>query len=132
MDHRLMKIIRLFLLLPAVICYGPVYSGTVAIPEKWVDAKYCGRPLRNAAGEIIRSTTAIKYFRLQNPCPSTGLTTGACPDHSIDHPRPLAKCGCDHPTNMQWLKNSIKNCAGTECKDRWEQKAYQCKPEVLP
>ena len=99
------------------------------IPAQWVDQKYCGPPKRDANGEIVRSKTAIKYFRIQNPCPSTRLTFGPCPFHEIDHPRPLARCGCDTPTNMQWLKTSIKSCVGTECKDRWELSAYQCKPE---
>lgn len=99
------------------------------VPAQWIDAKYCGPPQRDANGEIIRSTTAIKYFKQQNPCPSTLLTFGPCPTYEIDHPRPLARGGCDHPTNMQWLKKSIKICAGTECKDRWELDAYQLRPE---
>lgn len=122
--------IRLLLLF-VVTCFlsGTSFPAFAEIPAQWIDAKYCGKPKRDANGEIIRSTTAIKYFKLQNPCPSTRLTFGPCPWYRIDHPRPLARGGCDHPTNMQWIKTSIKECAGTECKDRWELDAYQLKPE---
>lgn len=129
-----------FLIGLMVICFLSVTSlpAFSEIPAQWIDAKYCGKPKRDANGEIVRSTTAIKYFKLQNPCPSTGLTFGPCPyfdsndplaRYEIDHPRPLARCGCDSPTNMIWMKKSIKSCPGTDCKDRWELEAFQCKPE---
>lgn len=128
------------LILVVVICFlfGISPAAFAEIPQQWIDAKYCGPPERNASGEIIRSSTAIKYFKQQNPCPSTGLTFGPCPyfdindpfaRYEIDHPRPLARGGCDHPTNLQWLKKSIKSCPGTNCKDRWELDAYQLRPE---
>jgi len=79
---------------------------------------------RNAAGYIIRSNTPKNAFRKSHPCPVTGLTTGACPGWAIDHIVPLVCGGCDATDNMQWLPATIKSCAGTECKDRWEQKVY--------
>ena len=93
-----------------------------------VDMKYCGQPLRNDVGVIVSSAVAKAEFRRNVACPSTGLFTGACPGWSVDHTWPLASCGCDTSTNMAWLPNTIKSCAGTECKDRWERTVYQCKP----
>lgn len=76
-----------------------------------------------------RGTKAKAEFRKIHPCPSTGKTTGACPGWQVDHVIPLASCGCDVVENMQWLKNSVKTCAGADCKDRWERKINIC-PEV--
>lgn len=90
------------------------------------DAKYCGFTKRTESGEIQRSSSELAKFKKLYPCPSTGKSTGNCPDWSVDHIIPLACGGCDSVTNMQWLKNSIKSCPGTECKDRWERKIY-CK-----
>lgn len=114
--------IRIFILVLILVSPIQVFA---EIPPQWIDAKYCGPARRDANGEIIRSATAIKYFKLQNPCPSTRLGFGPCPFYEIDHVRPLARGGCDQPTNLQWLKKSIKSCSGTECKDRWELDAYQ-------
>ncbi len=91
------------------------------------DARICGEPMRDTSGTIIRSSSVTYYFQKMHPCPSTGLSTGACPGWSKDHVIPLACGGCDSIENMQWLKNTIKTCAGTECKDRWERK-INCKP----
>ena len=118
----------------ALFCSVIAFGALPEVPTQWHDDKYCGPPKRDAEGRIVRSTTAIKYFKQQNPCPITGLTTGSCSGYvngvwevyEIDHVRPLARCGCDHPTNMQWLKTTIKRCDGTDCKDRWELKAYSC------
>lgn len=98
----------------------------LAAPAHAVDYKYCGQPKRDQNGVIVRSTAAKAAFRAEVACPSTGLFTGACPGWSVDHVWPLAGCGCDTATNMQWLPNTIKSCAGTECKDRWERIVYKC------
>lgn len=100
---------------------------TYCIDSHAADLKYCGTPKRNDVGVIVRSAVAKAEFRKEVACPSTGLFTGACPGWSVDHVWPLAVCGCDTPTNMQWLPNTIKSCAGTECKDRWERVVYKCK-----
>lgn len=99
--------------------------------DRLIDHKYCGQPARDSNGTIIRSSKVKAAFRAAVACPSTGLFIGTCPGWSIDHTWPLASCGCDSVTNMAWLKNTIKSCAGTECKDRWERRVYQCKPEDL-
>lgn len=70
-----------------------------------------------------RSPKAVAEFKKLYPCPDTKLP-GACPRWEVDHIIPLACGGCDSIENMQWLKSSIKSCAGTECKDRWERKVY--------
>lgn len=73
-----------------------------------------------------RKPSTVLAFRKIHPCPSTGKTTGACPGWQVDHVIPLASCGCDIVENMQYLKTSIKTCAGTECKDRWERRINAC------
>lgn len=75
----------------------------------------------------VRGYAAKAEFRKIHECPSTGRNTGACPGWQVDHVIPLASCGCDIVENLQWLKNTIKTCAGTECKDRWERKVNKCK-----
>lgn len=91
----------------------------------YIDYRYCGQPNR-IDGNIVRDSKVTREFQKIHPCPATGLKTGACAGWSKDHIWPLARCGCDSVNNMQWLKNSIKSCAGTECKDRWELTVYQC------
>lgn len=89
------------------------------------DSRYTGQPpVRNADGSIHRSAAAVAAFRKDHPCPSTGQTTGACPKWAIDHVVPLDCGGVDDERNMQWLPLTIKACAGTQCKDRWERKVY--------
>lgn len=94
------------------------------------DLRICGEPKRDSDGTISRSTTVLKHYQKIHPCSSTGLTTEKCPGWSLDHVIPLACGGCDSIENLQWLKNTIKSCAGTECKDRWERK-INCTPMVI-
>ena len=49
-----------------------------------------------------RSAAARSAFRRCDPCPSTGLLSGACPGYVIDHVIALKRGGADDPTNMQW------------------------------
>lgn len=91
-----------------------------------VEMRYCGAPARLADGSIKRRADVLVAFRKAHPCPITGQPTGACPGWSIDHVIPLASCGCDAVSNLQWLPNKIKSCAGVYCKDRWERKVYTC------
>src|SRR5260221_1935156 len=64
------------------------------------------RQLDNAArddrGRTERSTAEKNEFKNEQPCPSTGKSSGACPGYVIDHVKPLCKGGADHPSNMQW------------------------------
>lgn len=101
---------------------------TVISFTSYADERFCGYVKRNDRGEISRSSTIVRNFKKEYPCPETGLSTGACKGWSVDHVIPLACGGCDSQINLQWLKNSIKSCSGTECKDRWERTIYCNKP----
>lgn len=101
-----------------------------ALANPLLETRYCGEPKRDASGNIVRRSDVLTAFQKIHPCPSTGLTTGACVGFSKDHVIPL-KCGaCDAVSNLQWLPNIIKSSAGKLPKDRWEMKVY-CKPEQI-
>jgi len=55
------------------------------------------------AERIPRSTAEAMAFKRENPCPSTGLRYGSCPNHQVDHVEPICAGGADHRSNMQWL-----------------------------
>lgn len=90
------------------------------------DYRYAGEVVRDADGKTQRSDKVIRAFKRMWACPSTGKHSGSCPGWAIDHVIPLAACGKDEVSNMQWLPNEIKSCAGSACKDRWERKVYTC------
>ena len=50
-----------------------------------------------------RSASAKSEFKRENPCPSTGRSSGGCSGYQVDHRKPLAAGGSDHKSNMQWL-----------------------------
>jgi len=77
----------------------------------------CASCTRNAKGKIKRSREAKRQFERQNPCPSTGKSTGSCPGYVIDHRQALDEGGADEPSNMQW-----QTTANSKAKDRWERK----------
>jgi hypothetical protein len=70
---------------------------------------------RDSEGHIARSGKAKDEFKKQNPCPSTGKSSGACPGFVIDHRVPLKRGGADSPSNMQW-----QTTQEAKEKDRWE------------
>jgi hypothetical protein len=74
---------------------------------------------RNADWMVKRSQSAKRRFVMEHPCPSTGLTTGACAGWYIDHVIPLACGGCDDTVNMQWLPEAM-----WKDKMKWERKVY--------
>jgi hypothetical protein len=90
----------------------------LSVDSRLIETRYCGKTERDAK--------VAAAFRRQNPCPATGLTTGACPDWQVDHVKPIDNGGCDSVSNMQWLPTWLKTCAG-HCKDRWERK-INCRP----
>lgn len=90
--------------------------------------RYCGPPKRDQSGTIIRSYKVYTAFRKLHLCPSTNLPTGSCPGWQVDHVIPLASCGCDILSNLQWLPIEIKTCKESYCKDRFERTIYKCNP----
>lgn len=88
------------------------------------DARYCGPPVRDKDGVIVRSSAVLREFQRLYPCPVNGQASGACPGWSKDHTIPLVCGGCDAVENLQWLPAPLKSCAGTVCKDRWERRVY--------
>jgi hypothetical protein len=75
----------------------------------------------SASAEERRSSAVGREFQLENPCPSTGQTSGACPGYVKDHIVPLA-CGApDDPANLQW-----QTIPEAKAKDKWEREG--CAP----
>ena len=64
-----------------------------------------------------RCASEVRAFRRENPCPSTGLTTGRCPGYVVDHIKALVCGGADNPANMQY-----QTIEDAKAKDRWEEK----------
>jgi 5-methylcytosine-specific restriction endonuclease McrA len=71
---------------------------------------------RDKHGRIKRSAAAKNAFKHQQPCPSTGRSSGACPGYVIDHLKPLECGGADSPSNMQW-----QTTADGKAKDKTER-----------
>jgi hypothetical protein len=59
-----------------------------------------------------------REFQQEQPCPSTGLPSGACPGYRKDHVIPLVCGGPDSVSNMQ-----SQTIAEARTKDAWERKA---------
>jgi hypothetical protein len=64
-----------------------------------------------------RSRDVTREFQREHPCPSTGLTSGACPGYRKDHVVPLGCGGPDTVANMQW-----QTIRAARAKNRWELK----------
>jgi hypothetical protein len=76
---------------------------------------------RDARGHIRRSSSARRVFKITHPCPGTGATSGSCKGYVVDHICPLACCGADTPSNMQW-----QTTAESRAKDAWELNCSSC------
>lgn len=107
-----------------------IYFTATAAAGPLDETRCCIEPVRNADGSIRRRADVLAAFQKIHPCPSTGLTTGACPNWAKDHVISLACGGRDEVGNLQWLPLPIKSAAGTYPKDRWERKVY-CQPIEL-
>jgi hypothetical protein len=68
------------------------------------------------AAERQRPSNAEIHFRLANPCPATGETSGACPGYVVDRVIPVTCGGAENAENMQW-----QTLAEAREKDRWER-----------
>lgn len=120
-----MKILLLlFAVLAGSVHCAPTYSAATD------ETRYCGQPMRDSSGAIYRSSKVRAAFIKAHPCPTTGLTTGACHGWQVDHVIPLACGGCDVVWNLAWLPIIIKSGPGQFPKDRWERKVY-CSPQEL-
>ena len=69
-----------------------------------------------AAAESARPTNAEIYFRLANPCPATGETSGSCKGYVIDRVIPPVCGGTEDAGNMRW-----QTLAEAKEKNRWEK-----------
>ena len=64
-----------------------------------------------------RSAEVTHEFERENPCPSTGKRSGACPGYIKDHIQALCKGGADAVWNLQW-----QTVADAKAKDRWRRR----------
>ena len=87
-----------------------------------IESRYCGPPIRDSKGQIVRRTDVLTAFQKAHPCPVNGATAGACPGWAKDHVIPLACGGCDAVYNLQWLRNDLK--ISPNGKDGYELKIY--------
>jgi hypothetical protein len=76
---------------------------------------------RNTRGRIARDRSKVALFKATHPCPANGKRKGACPGYVVDHFCPLACCGADAPSNMQWQTR-----AEAKAKDAWERDCSTC------
>lgn len=79
---------------------------TAAVTGLWDLAFSDGEPNK-------RNPANRRAFHANNPCPSTGKTSGSCPGYHVDHIVPLACGGSDSPSNMQWLTASANLSKGS-------------------
>jgi hypothetical protein len=104
-----------------------------ALPDPALqETRYCGTPIRDTRGIIIRRSDVLAAFKRAHPCPATGLTTGACQGWQMDHIIPLACGGCDSVSNLSWMPTVLKAGSGTLPKDRWERKIYCLPVQLVP
>jgi hypothetical protein len=68
------------------------------------------------ASAATRPSNAEIMFRLDNPCPATGATRGACKGYVIDRVIPLVCGGAEAPENMRWA-----TLAEAKAKARWDR-----------
>ena len=69
-----------------------------------------------AATTPPRPSNAEIFFRLENPCPATGATQGACKGYVIDRVIPIVCGGAEDPSNMRWI-----TLAEAKAKARWDR-----------
>lgn len=77
-------------------------------------SKKCQTCARDSRGRIMRSYRVKHQFRLANPCPSTGKTTGPCRTHVMDHVVPLCAGGRDSLNNLMWSELNLSKSRDSE------------------
>ena len=70
-------------------------------------ANWCVSCERDAQGRTKRPPSLRRAFQRENPCPSTGLETGACPGFQARHIEPLKDGGANALENMEWQATGI-------------------------
>lgn len=81
--------------------------------------------------ESNRAYKPKKHFKIDNPCPATGKTTGSCPNFIMDHRIGLCVGGADEAENLRWMtKENAKLKDRWECKAGWEEKLAECEKEA--
>jgi len=89
-----MKLALHFVATMLVLCFAlPVSArghGSYAHYSRSHHSRCCTSCLRDQHGRIKRSRTATLAFKKQQPCPSTGKSTGRCPGYVIDHVKMMA------------------------------------------
>jgi hypothetical protein len=92
-----------------------------------------------SAAAAPRSAAERAAFQRENPCPSTGLRRGSCPNFVIDHVQPLCAGGPDHRSNMNWQtiaealvkdRQEWRLCRALRAKRAIDRRANQ--PDVAP
>jgi len=124
--NRLLHIICGTLVLAGLVILGLlIYRAAMAqtVDPTLVETRYFGSPIRNADGTIKRRSDVLKAFQAIHPCPSTGLTTGACPGFAKNHDIPLGCGGADAVSNLTWQSTAAKKLI-----DAYELKIYQHYP----
>jgi len=79
-----------------------------AFATDFEDTRYLTIPIRDTDGKLVRSAAVISAFKKIHPCPSTGLTSGACPNWSLNHIISLACGGIDEVSNLMWIRVEYK------------------------
>src|SRR5215831_1394002 len=108
------RVVSLLLLL-----ISPVVFASGGNPGQSSSTSYGTPSGRNAYGTTRRSHSARSAFVRQNPCPSTGKTSGRCPGYVVVHKIPLKCGGADDPSNMEWESKAAahaKSRAERRCK----------------
>ena len=67
-------------------------------------------------GAATRPSDAEIFFRLDNPCPSTGSTRGPCKGYVIDRVIPRVCGGVEAEENMRWA-----TIAEAKAKAKWDR-----------
>lgn len=116
-------IFRALLVLVFACFFSPMsFAASSVTADQLRESRYCGSPLRDASGDIYRSSTVRAVFMRNHPCPVTGKPSGSCPGWEVDHVIPLACGGCDAVSNMQWLPIDLKHRKAG--KDGFERRIY--------
>jgi len=79
----------------------PPAQGRGAAP--CTEAAPCATPrTKTRTNKVVPGAAALREFRENHPCPTSGHNWGACPGYVISHIKPPCKGGLDVQENLQW------------------------------